>query len=208
MVNGSFNIEVQSALSRNFNVFSVIRVVGIDLTPKVFRFFYNQESCVKTFLRTFKLIFIMAFTLLRKLIIVELVLLFIQFSFGIWNTLFALVPLSAPFNFFIYYGGLAVLAHIVIGSLILVFGGLIILFSYKTKNPLILRMSALAVVFTISAIANGVIFLEIFSFPSLYYIDNDFSFVMAISFLLVFTVFFTEIYITKKAPRTPEQENK
>ncbi|MGD0451885.1 MAG: hypothetical protein ABSA79_12640 [Candidatus Bathyarchaeia archaeon] len=144
----------------------------------------------------------MSFTVLRKLIIVELFLLFIQFGFGIWNSLFALVPLKAPFNFFVYYGGLDVLAHIVNGSLILLVGGLIVWFSSQTKNPLIVKLSALGVVFTISAIANGIIFLEIFSVPSLYNIDNDFSFAMAMSFLSVFTIFFTEIYITKKAQKT------
>lgn len=144
-------------------------------------------------------------TVLRKLIIVELFLLFIQFSFGMWNNLFALIRLNAPFNFFVYYGGLAVLGHIVNGSLILLLDGLIVWFSYQTKNPLILKLSALAVVFTVSAIANGIIFLEIFSVPSLYDIDNDFSFAMAMSFLSVFTVFFTEIYITKKAQNVPEQ---
>lgn len=139
---------------------------------------------------------------LRKLIIIDIFLLFVQFGLGMWNNLFAIVPLKAPFSFFSYIGtgGLDVLAHTINGWLILVFTGLIVWFSYKTENSLVLKLSALAIVFTISAIVNGTIFLEIFSVPSLYSIGNYFSFAMALSFISVFAVSFTEIYVIKKSP--------
>ena len=140
----------------------------------------------------------MNFEILSKLIIIELFLLFVQFGFGMWNNLFALIPLKAPFSFFVYSGGLEVLAHITNGALILILGFTIIWFSYKTKNSLAFKLSALAIVFIISAIANGVLFLEIFLIPALYNIDNYFSLTMAISFLAVFTVLFSELYVIKK----------
>jgi hypothetical protein len=135
---------------------------------------------------------------LSKLFIIEIVLLFAQFWMGMTNNLFIIVPLNSPFNFFGYAGGVEVLAHIVNGSLILAIGLLIIYFSHKIKNSLVLRLTALAVVFAASAIASGTLFLEIFLIPSLQQVDDYFSMVMAISFLSVFTVFFTEIYVLKK----------
>jgi hypothetical protein len=141
----------------------------------------------------------MNFEILSKLIIIELFLLFVQFGFGMWNNLFALISLKAPFSFFVYSGGLEVLAHIINGVLILIFGFTIIWFNYKTRKSLALKLSVLAVVFTISAIANGILFLEIFLIPALYNIDNYFSMAMAISFLAAFTVLFSELYVINKA---------
>jgi hypothetical protein len=140
----------------------------------------------------------MALGVLSKLIIIELFLLFVQFWFGMINNLFAVVPLNAPFSFFVYTGGLDVLTHIVNGSIILSLGLPIIWFSYKTKKPIVLALSVLAIIFVISAIINGILFLEIFYIPSLYNIDNYFSFAMAISFLSVFTVLFLEMYVLKE----------
>ena len=136
--------------------------------------------------------------LLSKLFIVEIVLLFAQFWMGMTNNLFIIVPLNVPFNFLGYAGGLEVLAHVVNGSLILAIGASIIYFSYKTKNKLVLKLSVLTVVFTISAIVEGTLFLEIFLIPSLQHIDDYFSFAMGMSFLSVFTVFFTCLYLIKK----------
>ena len=76
----------------------------------------------------------MNFVTLSKVIIIELFLLFVQFGFGMWNNLFALIPLKAPFSFFVYLGGLEVLAHITDGALILALGFPIIWFSLKTKK--------------------------------------------------------------------------
>ncbi|MGA2385363.1 MAG: hypothetical protein ABSG33_02385 [Candidatus Bathyarchaeia archaeon] len=139
----------------------------------------------------------MSFGVLGKLIIAELFLLFVQFGFGMWNNLFVNVPLDAPFKFFVYSGGLEVLAHIINGVLILAFAIAIIWFSFRTRNSLALKLSVLAVIFIISAIANGVIFLEIFSIPALYNSDNYFSLAMAISFLSAFTALFSELYAIK-----------
>jgi len=140
----------------------------------------------------------MDYGILRKLFVIEIALLFAQFWMGMSNNLFINIPLNAPFNFFGYAGGIEVLAHIVNGSLILFLGFTIIWYSYQIKNPIILKLSVLAVVFTIIAIANGIVFLEIFSVPILYNIDNYFSIAMAMCFLSVFTVFFSEMYVIKK----------
>ena len=139
--------------------------------------------------------------ILFRLFIVEIALLFAQFWMGMTNILFIIVPLNAPFNFFGYAGGLGVLAHVVNGSLILAIGLLIIYFSYKTKDKLVFRLSVLAIAFAVSAIANGTLFLEIFLIPPLRQVDDYFSMAMAMSFLSLFTVFFTSIYVVKKAQK-------
>jgi len=144
----------------------------------------------------------MALSLLSKLIIIELFCLFVQFGFGMISNLFADIPLGAPFNFLVYADGLAVLAHIVNGSIILFLGSAIMWFSYKAKNPLTLKLSAFAVVFTISAIANGILFLVIFLIPALYNVDNYFSLAMALSFIAVFTILFSELYVIKKTDKS------
>jgi hypothetical protein len=136
----------------------------------------------------------MNFDILSKLIIVELFLLFVQFGVGMINNLFVNVSLKAPFKFFAYSGGLDVFGHIVNGGLILLLAFTIIWFSFKGKNSLAFKLSVLAVVFIISAIVNGVLFLEIFSIPSLFNTDNYFSLAMALSFLAVFTCLFSELY--------------
>src|SRR5208337_3193194 len=110
----------------------------------------------------------MDYNILRKLFVIEIALLFAQFWMGMSNNLFINIPLNAPFDFFSYAGGIEVLAHIVNGSLILFLGFTIIWYSYQIKNPIILKLSVLAVVFTIIAITSGIVFLEIFSVPSLY----------------------------------------
>lgn len=135
---------------------------------------------------------------LSKVIIVEIFLLMIQFWLGMSTNLFVEIPLGAPFSFLVYSGGLEVLAHIVNGSLIVALGAVIVWFTYKMKNSTALKLSALAVVFTASAVVNGAVFLEIFSVPTLYNIDNDFSIGMAMSFLFAFTALFTELYVIKK----------
>jgi hypothetical protein len=136
--------------------------------------------------------------LLVKLFVVEIVLLFVQFIMGMINNLLIVVPLNAPFNFLSYSGGLEVLAHIINGALILALGSLIIFFSHKTSDKLVLKLSVLAVVFAVSAIVNGTLFLKIFSFPMYYNIDQYFSLAMAISFISVFTVFFAALYMANR----------
>jgi len=142
--------------------------------------------------------------ILPKLIIIQLFLLFVQFSIGMWNNLFALVPLDGPFKFFVYSGGIEVLAHIINGALVLALGLTIVWFSFKTRSSLAFRLSILAVVFTISAIANGTAFLEIFLFPSLYNFDNYFSLAMALSFLVTFSALFSELFVVKRDGSPPQ----
>ena len=89
------------------------------------------------------------------------------------------------------------MAHVVDGSLILAIGMLIIWYNYKTQSKLTLKLSVLALVFTVSAIVSGTLFLEIFSFPKYYGVNDYFSMAMAMSFLAAFAVFFTEIYVIK-----------
>jgi hypothetical protein len=141
----------------------------------------------------------MDYGILRKLFVTEIALLFVQFGIGMSGNLFVIIPINGSFDFFGYSGGIDVLAHMVNGFLILLFAFLIIWYSYKAKNPLILRLSMLAVALTLTAIVCGIVFLESFSFPSLYNVGNDFSMAMAMSFLFIFAIFFSELYLTKNA---------
>ena len=125
-----------------------------------------------------------------------------QFFIGMSANLFINIPINGSFNFFGYTGGFAVLAHIINGSLILALGCTIILLGYRAKDLFILRLSATAVVLTILAITFGTLFLEAFSIPSLYNVGNYFSLAMAMSFLFIFTVFFLDLYSTKKSPKS------
>ena len=114
------------------------------------------------------------------------------------NNLFIIVPLDAPFNFLGYSGGIEVLAHVINGSLILAIGILIIYYSYKTQNTSVLKLSVIAAVLVGVAIVSGTVFLEIFLIPAYRHVDDYFSMVMAVSFLSVFSVFFTALYVLKK----------
>jgi len=81
------------------------------------------------------------------------------------NNLIVDVLLNAPFKFFVYSGGLDVFGHIVNGVLILLFGFAIIWFSFKAENSLAVKLSVLALIFTVSANVNGDTFLGNFFNP-------------------------------------------
>lgn len=136
--------------------------------------------------------------LLTKLFVVAIVLLFVQFTMGMINNLFIVVPINAPFNFFGYSGGLEVLAHVINGALILAVASSIIYFSYRTHDKTVLKLSVLGVVFALSAVINGTLFLEIFLIPAYHNIDQYFSLAMAMSFISVFAVLFTTLYLVNR----------
>ena len=142
----------------------------------------------------------MNLSLADKLIIAELLLLFIQFTVGMWTNLFAIIP-KAALSFTTYSDGAVVLLHIINGILIFAVAFALIWLSYKSKMSLALKLSVLTAVFVTSAVANGFIFLRIFYFPAFYNIDNYFSLGMALSFLASFTTLFAELYMTREIKR-------
>jgi len=142
--------------------------------------------------------------ILFRLFVLEVVLLFAQFWMGMTNNLFIIVPLDAPFNFLGYAGGVEVLAHVVNGAAILAVAILIIYYSYKAQNKLVLKLSVLAVVFIVSAVLNGTLFLEIFLIPPYRSIDDVFSMAMAMSFLSAFTAIFVLLYTIKNSQKQPK----
>jgi hypothetical protein len=109
------------------------------------------------------------------------ILLFIQFWLGMSKNLFIMVPLSMPFNFLSYSGGVEVLAHVVNGVLVLAFAIFVLGFGVKLKISIMSKLSALGIVFVMLAIVNG--FLFTFSGQ-----NDGFSAGMAMSFLSVYTV--------------------
>jgi len=139
----------------------------------------------------------MSYSFFKNLLGVEGVLLFIQFWLGMSTNLFITVPLDGPLNFLGYSGGEEVLAHIVSGILILTIAILLLVYSFKLKNRIVLGFSAAAFVFVILAIFNGFTFI-------LYGQDDGFSMGMAVSFLFAFAFGFSSLYFAGKAEATQE----
>ncbi len=124
----------------------------------------------------------------KKLFVVEAILLFVQFWLGMSINLFIIVPLGSALNFLHYSGGVEVLAHIVNGVLVLAFAGVILAYGFKLKNTLISRLSVLGLIFVVVTVATGFTF-------ALRSQDNSFSMAMAMSFLSIYTVYFSEFYL-------------
>jgi glucan phosphoethanolaminetransferase (alkaline phosphatase superfamily) len=93
-------------------------------------------------------------------------------------------------DFFSYSGGVEVLAHIVNGFLVIAFALLIIASSIRLKDSFISKLSLLAIVFVVSAIITG--FLYVLGGQ-----NDSFSIAMAMSFIFVYTVYFSELYFIR-----------
>ena len=116
----------------------------------------------------------------KKLITFVIALLFIQFWLGMSLNLFVDIPRDTFLNFFSYYGGIEVLAHIVNGFLILAV-------SLAILRQKVARLSFLAILFVATAIVAGFVYiLNTYDIP--YY-----SMAMAMSFIIAYTVFFYEL---------------
>ena len=116
----------------------------------------------------------------KKLITFVIALLFIQFWLGMSLNIFVDIPRDTFLNFFSYYGGIEVLAHIVNGFLILAV-------SLAILRQKVARLSFLAILFVAAAIVAGFVYiLNTYDIP--YY-----SMAMAMSFIIAYTVFFYEL---------------
>ena len=124
----------------------------------------------------------------KIMLTVECVLLFIQFWLGMSVNLFVIVPLSSAFSFSSYSGGYEVFAHLVNGVLVLAISGLILSYGFRLESRFISALSSLAVVFTVIAAATGATF-------ALEGQNNSLSMAMAMSFLIIYTVYFSEFYL-------------
>ncbi len=124
---------------------------------------------------------------LRRLVIAEAILLYVQFWLGMSLNLFIPVPNSTPFDFIGYDEGVILLAHILNAFLMLIIGSYIayIISHGGGKWPNI--QSLLTGIFVVVALIAGFVFSPGGS-------DRFFSITMAISFISVFTVYFAMIY--------------
>lgn len=129
---------------------------------------------------------------LKKMIITIGVLLFIQYWLGMVINLFIDIPKIDPVNFLVYSGGLEVLAHILNGVLILFMSVLIAYYSVKLTNSIFSKLSTFGILFVVSAIAAGVLFI-------LEGMDNSFSIAMAMIFISIYSLYFYEFYLIGKA---------
>jgi hypothetical protein len=132
----------------------------------------------------------------RKLIAVAGILLFTQYLLGMGINLFASIPQQTAFNFFGYAGGVEVLAHIVIGSRILVVALAILASSIKLNNAFLSTLSFLALALIVGAVGDGTLF-------TLLGQQDTYSMAMAIGFVSAFIVYFFEV-IEVGRPQTSE----
>ena len=130
----------------------------------------------------------MIFNTLRKLIIAVCVLLFAQYWLGMVANLFITIPFDSPLNFFNYFDGVEVLAHIMNGILILGLALVIIVFSYKTGDSLLHWLSTLSLAFVTLAVVMGFVFM-------LRGQEDSFSMAMAMSFIFIYTTYFSELIL-------------
>jgi hypothetical protein len=124
---------------------------------------------------------------LRQFIVVEAILLYIQFWLGMSLNLFVSVPNSTPFDFLGYDSGVILLAHILNAFLIFIVGGYIAYIISRAGVRWLNIQSKLTGIFVLIALVAGIVFI-------LGGQDDSFSMTMAMGFISLFTVFFAMIY--------------
>ena len=110
---------------------------------------------------------------------------------GMGINLYVAVPLDTPLAFLSYTDGLAVLAHIANGVLIVIIGVAIIAASTKLDNTLVQRLSILAFIFAAAAISTGLVF-------ALQGQVAAFSMGMGVSFISAYTVYLAAYIATTR----------
>jgi hypothetical protein len=124
---------------------------------------------------------------LRRLVVAEAILLYIQFWLGMSLNLFIPVPSSTPFDFLGYDEGVILLAHILNAFLILIVGSYIAYIISRDGGRWLNIQSLLTGIFVVVALIAGFVFILAGQ-------DDSFSMTMAMSFISVFTVYFAMIY--------------
>ncbi len=133
----------------------------------------------------------MGFKLIKILLGIETVLIFIQFYLGMNINLFVKIPLTTPQNFANYSGGAEVAAHIIDGILILTLASIILSYGSRLRNVWVSALSAFALGFALVAVATGATF-------TLRGQDGSLSLTMAMSFIMVFTIYVSEFHLVRK----------
>ena len=139
---------------------------------------------------------------LRVLVMVILVLLIVQFEFGMAVTI-ANPPEHSPFSFSIVkisdalnQAGVAALLHASLGTLLAVFSVLSLVLSLRSRVRSVQIIGSLAFLATVLAASLGLAF-------TLSGFQNDnYSHGMATNFILSYTFYFLELYFLKPAPKT------
>ena len=139
---------------------------------------------------------------LRVLVMVILVLLIVQFEFGMAVTI-ANPPELSPFSFSIVkisdalnQAGVAALLHASLGTLLAVFSMLSLILSLRSRVRSVQIIGSLAFLATVLAASMGLAF-------TLSGFQNDnYSHGMATNFILSYTFCFLELYFLKPAPKT------
>jgi len=128
----------------------------------------------------------------KNILLVIVILLFVQFWLGMVTNLFITLPSAAKVISLNYSGSPEVLTHIFNGILVVASAGALIIYGTKLKIALISKLSIIALVFVIIAVINGFTF-------AFYGQNNSYSIGMAMSFLIIYTVYFIEFYLIGKA---------
>jgi hypothetical protein len=127
----------------------------------------------------------------RIILVLEVLLLFIQFWLGMYVNLFVNLPLHNAQDFSSYVGGQDVIAHIAVGIVILLLAGLILSYGSRLRKLQVTLLAVFGVIFVILAPLTGATFL----FQDQ---DNVLSMAMAINFLLAYTVYLVIFYLVDR----------
>ena len=133
------------------------------------------------------------FDFLRRLLIVGVVLLVVQFLVGMFVNVYEIVPFNVNFGSFAYSAqGIGFGLHHYVGAFVLLFAALVLAFGFRLKNALLTKLSAIGLALLIIAYLSGI---------TLIYLENNylFSFTMAASFIFALIVYISAIFLTKKA---------
>jgi hypothetical protein len=133
------------------------------------------------------------FDFLRRLLIVEVALLIVQFLVGMFVNLYEIVPFNVNFGSFAYSAkGIGFGLHHYTAIFVLLFAVLALAFSFRLKNAFLTKLSALGLALLIISYGSGT--------ALIFLVNNDlFSLGMAASSVFALIVYVSAIFFTKKA---------
>jgi CDP-diglyceride synthetase len=133
----------------------------------------------------------MGFNWFKILLGLAVVLLFVQFCLGMYINLYVTLPMYQPLNFSSYSGGTLVLTHLVTGVLVLALAGLIVSYSVRCRERLVCALAVLGFAFAVVAAGTGYTF-------AVHSQDSSLSMAMAVSFLVIYTIYFSMFHLTSR----------
>lgn len=134
----------------------------------------------------------MRFDLFRRLLIVEVVFLLVEFLIGMFVNVYEIVPFNVNFGSFAYTAqGIGFGVHHYVAIFVFLFAVAALVFSLRLKNALLTKLSAIGLALVMISYGSGL---------TLIYLINNylFSFTMAASFVFALIVYVSAIFLTEK----------